>query len=244
MRQINPGSRIPTFLIGNWKTIQNSALKKKKKKKSKFWQCGHFRGVTWQRRSLEKRLFLSPPRRHFTWVHPTALLPSSHPWLSTVRFMQPALQCFAVKHIVMFFQFKQKHQKNSRLKIWWKLFIKKLKYIHCFFLGCKCHWRKVVLDLQATFKCLQIQCYKNSAAQAQLERARHRRQTRSLWQRGTCLICWAAQGWKKQTTRAWRIWSVAQSWVKVSPCGGTWQLQSPSYFMSALISTPGLAILL
>lgn len=84
---------------------------------------------------------------------------------------------------------------------------------------------------------------KKCVAPAQLERARHRRQPRSLWQRGTCFICWTAQAGRRQTTRAWRIWSVAQSWAKVSPCGGTWQLQSAAYFMSALIPTPGLAIL-
>lgn len=102
------------------------------------------------------------------------------------------LHCKARCH---FFLFKQDHQKNSRFKICWKLFIK--KEYPLFLIGLKCHRREVVLDLQATFKCLYIQCYKKSIAQAQLERARHRRQTRSLWQRGTCFICWAARGWKE-----------------------------------------------
>lgn len=70
------------------------------------------------RGGLEKNPFCSHiiTCSHFPRVHPTVLPPSSYPWLSTVRFMQTASQCFNLKHIVIFFYSNKIIRSNLDLK--------------------------------------------------------------------------------------------------------------------------------
>lgn len=141
----------------------------------------------------------------------------------------------------VFFLFKQNRQKNSRFKTRWKWFIKKEHPRFSLFAS--------VMEGKCCWICRQLSnVSKSSATKSLLHKLSWRGQGTDGRQGHSdngehALYAEQHRAGRRQTTRAWRIWSVAQSWVKVSPCGGTWQLQSPPYFMSALISTSGLAIL-
>lgn len=155
--------------------------------------------------------------------------------------MQPiTLECFTLKHSVIFFYSDKFIRRTLGLKYGGNDSLKKTRMsAGGFFLRSWVPWKQSGAGYAGNFqKSPKNVCSTSSAGEGKAQTA-----AKVTVTTGNMLYMLSSTGWEAADNKGLTHLSVAQSWAKVSPCGGTWQLQSAAYFMSALIPTLGLAIL-